>query len=113
MVFFAFVVIHCLGGAPGALKTQTKAGPRTAKKEVDVFQQQRCAGEKGDSEENGRKKGAFQVFKRKLFRQGSSVGVVIPSKICEVKGWRVGKEVVIGLARDKSVRVESVAVREK
>jgi len=62
---------------------------------------------------NSERKGGFEVFKRKLFRQGSSVGVVIPSKICEAKGWRVGKEVVIGLAKDKSVRVESVAVREK
>lgn len=53
------------------------------------------------------------MFKRKLFRAGSSIAVVLPSRICEAKGWRCGTEVVVALARDKSVRVEGIVERQK
>lgn len=53
------------------------------------------------------------MWKRKLFRAGSSIAIVIPAKLAEMKGWKRGMELVITVAKDRTVKLEGIVQREK
>lgn len=53
------------------------------------------------------------MWKRKVFRAGSSVAIVIPAKLAEMKGWKRGTFLVITVAKDRSVKLEGLVQREK
>ena len=55
----------------------------------------------------------MKVWKRKLFRAGSSIAIVIPAKLAEMKGWKRGMELVITVAKDRTVKLEGIVQREK
>ena len=53
------------------------------------------------------------MWKRKVFRAGSSIAVVIPAKLAEMKGWKRGTELVVSVGKDRSVKLEGIVQREK
>jgi len=53
------------------------------------------------------------MWKRKVFRAGSSLAIVIPAKLAEMKGWHRGNSLVITVGKDRTVKLESVVQREK
>jgi len=61
---------------------------------------------------NGRKERCF-VWRRKVFRAGSSLAIVIPAKLVEMKGWKRGTELVISVGKDRTVKLEEMLRREK
>lgn len=53
------------------------------------------------------------MWKRKVFRAGSSVAIVIPAKVAEMKGWKRGDHLVISVGTDRTVKLEGIVSREK
>lgn len=53
------------------------------------------------------------MWKRKVFRAGSSLAVVIPARLAEMKRWKRGDDLVITVGKDRSVKLEGVVKREK